>query len=280
MYQAFTETDQVTFDDAVLPATATWKDVSRPPTNIVSARPDPAHRRGHRPHARLAAGSAVQHRRLHRLRRRADRQQPQRLPAVRGLRRRLELRPPDGPLRQVGLRPADDLQRRRGQRPRRLVLLAGRRRVHLLGQPRRRHHVPAEPAGRTRSRACSWSPPASAARACTATSTPRRSTARRTCRTSPATASEDPRDQPAGGRGLARRGPELDDPAGPGRHRRPNFDSDPAVDVDEGNRAYVAYENATSNLMVATTTDQGETFTPVESTSARRSGSRTPRCRP
>jgi hypothetical protein len=42
----------------------------------------------------------------------------------------------------------------------------------------------------------------------------------------------------------------------------PNFDSDPAVDVDAGNRAYVAYENATSNLMVATTADRGETFTP------------------
>jgi hypothetical protein len=28
-----------------------------------------------------------------------------------------------------------------------VVLLAGRRRVDLLGQPRRRHHVPAEPAG-------------------------------------------------------------------------------------------------------------------------------------
>ena len=42
----------------------------------------------------------------------------------------------------------------------------------------------------------------------------------------------------------------------------PNFDSDPAVDVDEGDRAYVAYENATSNLMVATTEDRGATFTP------------------
>ena len=41
----------------------------------------------------------------------------------------------------------------------------------------------------------------------------------------------------------------------------PNFDSDPAVDVDEGDRAYVAYENATSNLMVATTKDRGKTFT-------------------
>ena len=41
----------------------------------------------------------------------------------------------------------------------------------------------------------------------------------------------------------------------------PNFDSDPAVDVDGGNRAYVAYENATSNLMLATTTDRGETWT-------------------
>ena len=42
----------------------------------------------------------------------------------------------------------------------------------------------------------------------------------------------------------------------------PNFDADPAVDVDTGNRAYVAYESATSNLMVATTTDRGETWTP------------------
>lgn len=40
----------------------------------------------------------------------------------------------------------------------------------------------------------------------------------------------------------------------------PNFDADPAVDVDEGNRAYVAYENATNNLLVATTTDRGATF--------------------
>ena len=42
----------------------------------------------------------------------------------------------------------------------------------------------------------------------------------------------------------------------------PNFDADPAVDVDEGDRAYVAYENITSNLMVATTTDRGETWSP------------------
>lgn len=42
----------------------------------------------------------------------------------------------------------------------------------------------------------------------------------------------------------------------------PNFDADPAVDIDGGNRAYVAYESATSNLMVATTTDRGETWTP------------------
>lgn len=41
----------------------------------------------------------------------------------------------------------------------------------------------------------------------------------------------------------------------------PNFDADPAVDVDEGNRAYVAYESGTNNLMVATTTDRGATFT-------------------
>lgn len=42
----------------------------------------------------------------------------------------------------------------------------------------------------------------------------------------------------------------------------PNFDADPAVDVDGGDRAYVAYENLTNNLMVATTTDRGETWTP------------------
>ncbi|MCU1690912.1 MAG: hypothetical protein JWM64_3 [Frankiales bacterium] len=42
----------------------------------------------------------------------------------------------------------------------------------------------------------------------------------------------------------------------------PNFDSDPAVDVDEGNRAYVAYENATSNMMLATTDDRGVSWTP------------------
>ncbi len=42
----------------------------------------------------------------------------------------------------------------------------------------------------------------------------------------------------------------------------PNFDSDPAVDVDEDSKAYVAYENATSNMMVATTTDKGATWTP------------------
>jgi len=41
----------------------------------------------------------------------------------------------------------------------------------------------------------------------------------------------------------------------------PNFDSDPAVDVDEGNRAYVAYESADSRMFVATTTDRGAAFT-------------------
>ncbi len=42
----------------------------------------------------------------------------------------------------------------------------------------------------------------------------------------------------------------------------PNFDSDPAVDADEAGTAYVAYENATSNMMVAVTRDKGQTFTP------------------
>ena len=39
LYQAFTETDQVTFDDRTLPAKATWKDVSRPPTDVISLDP-------------------------------------------------------------------------------------------------------------------------------------------------------------------------------------------------------------------------------------------------
>ena len=39
LFQAFTETDQITFDDTTLPARASWKDVSRPPTSIVSLDP-------------------------------------------------------------------------------------------------------------------------------------------------------------------------------------------------------------------------------------------------
>jgi hypothetical protein len=39
LFQALTETDQLTFDDSVFPAMATWKDVSRPPTDIVSLDP-------------------------------------------------------------------------------------------------------------------------------------------------------------------------------------------------------------------------------------------------
>jgi LPXTG-motif cell wall-anchored protein len=39
LFQAIVETDQVTFDDTVFPATASWKDVSRPPTNITSFDP-------------------------------------------------------------------------------------------------------------------------------------------------------------------------------------------------------------------------------------------------
>lgn len=39
LFQAFTETDQITFDDSVFPAVASWKDVSRPPTNITSLDP-------------------------------------------------------------------------------------------------------------------------------------------------------------------------------------------------------------------------------------------------
>jgi len=39
MYQAFTETDQVTFNDKVFPAKASWKDVSAPPTNVTSLDP-------------------------------------------------------------------------------------------------------------------------------------------------------------------------------------------------------------------------------------------------
>ena len=141
MFQAYTETDQVTFDDRVFPAKARWKDVSRPPTSMASLDPILETDVEDRPHAHLAARAAVQHRGLHRLRRRAHRDQPDRLPAVGGLRRRLELRPPDGALRQRPSSPNPLYG------PNRVVWYCSQVVVQseLLGQPRRRRHLPAEP---------------------------------------------------------------------------------------------------------------------------------------
>ena len=44
----------------------------------------------------------------------------------------------------------------------------------------------------------------------------------------------------------------------------PNFDADPAVDVDGADRAYLAYESVDNRVFVATTKDRGETFTPSQ----------------
>jgi hypothetical protein len=72
-----------------------------------------------------------------------------------------------------------------------------------------------------------------------------------------------PRDQPPLGRRLPDEGlswtiRQIPDATSP------NFDADPPVDVDGGDRAYVAYEDATSNVRVATTTDRGATWTPSQ----------------
>jgi hypothetical protein len=48
----------------------------------------------------------------------------------------------------------------------------------------------------------------------------------------------------------------------------PDFDSDPAVGIDAAGTAYMAFEDATSNLRVAVTKDRGKTYTDIQDVGA------------
>ncbi len=255
LFQAFTETDQITFDDSTLPAKATWKDVSRPPTSLASLDPiletDPVTGRtlisqlappcsiaaftdsdgeptatnplGYTPAAACGVGSNFDHQTVH-------------------FGRSVDPNPLYGPDRvswycsQVVVESTCSLSRSGGvayEQSRPVYTFKG----DLVSDPLvvgcegLHGHLNTSPVDGTAylpNFACNSADALDVNRPSVVVS-------------------------PDGGlTWTIRQVPDA---------TSPNFDSDPAVDVDEGNRAYVAYENATSNMMVATTTDRGETFT-------------------
>jgi len=258
MFQAFTETDQVTFNDKVFPATARWKDVSRPPTNLTSldpildtdevtgrtlisqlappcsiaaftdsdGEPTTANPLGYTPSAACGAGSNFDHQTV-----------------AFGKAARPALSPVYGPGRiayycsQVVVESSCSVSRDGG------VTFGQSRPVYtfkgdlvsddqtLVGCEGLHGHLNTSPKDGT-----AYLPNF----ACNSAAAPN------TDRPSVIVSPDD---------GLTWTVRQVPDGTSP------NFDSDPAVDVDGASRAYVAYENATSNLMVATTTDRGAHFT-------------------
>ena len=256
MYQAYTETDQITFDDKVFPATASWKDVSRPPTNLVSldpllhtdevtgrtmvtqlappcsiaaytdsdGEPTASNPNGYVPAAACGVGSNFDHQTVH-------------------YGRSVTPNPLYGPDRiawycsQVVVESTCSVSRDGGltfpiSRP--AYVFKGDLFTEdklLVGCAGLHGHLNTSPVDGT-----AYLPNM----ACNSQADPQ--TGRPSVVVSP-------------DEGLTWTVRQVPDGTAP------NFDSDPAVDVDGGNRAYVAYENATSNLMVATTTDRGQTWT-------------------
>ena len=256
LFQAYTETDQVTFDDSTLPAKATWKDVSRPPTNIISLDPiletDPITGRtlisqlappcsiaaftdsdgeptatnpvGYTPSAACGVGSNFDHQTVH-------------------FGKSVNPNPLYGPNRvawycsQVLVESTCSVSRSGG------VAFEQSRPVYtfkgdlvtpdkfLVGCEGLHGHLNTSPVDGT-----AYLPNFA-------------------CNTSADIATSRPSVVVSPDEGLSWTIRQVPDGTSP------DFDADPAVDVDEGNRAYVAYENATNNLMVATTADRGATFT-------------------
>jgi hypothetical protein len=256
LYQAFTETDQVTFDDSTLPAKATWKDVSRPPTNIRSLDPiletDPITGRtlvsqlappcsiaaftdsdgeptatnpnGYLPSAACGVGSNFDHQTVH-------------------FGKSVTPNPLYGPDRvawycsQVVAQSTCSVSRNGGivfEKSNVTYTFKGDLLTEdklLVGCEGLHGHLNTSPVDGT-----AYLPNY----ACNSEEDPQ------TDRPSVVVSPDE------GDSWTVRQVPDG---------TSPNFDADPAVDVDEAGRAYVAYENATNNVMVATTTDKGETFT-------------------
>jgi hypothetical protein len=255
LFQAFTETDQVTFDDSTLPAKATWKDVSRPPTNIVSVDPiletDPITGRtlvsqlappcsiaaftdsdgeptatnpvGYTPAAACGVGSNFDHQTVH-------------------FGKSVNPNPLYGPNRiswycsQVVAESTCSVSRSGG------LAYEQSRPVYtfkadigtpklLVGCEGLHGHLNTSPVDGT-----AYLPNFA-------------------CNSAADLQTDRPSVVVSPDEGLSWTIRQVPDGTSP------NFDADPAVDVDEGNRAYVAYEDATNNLRVATTTDRGATFT-------------------
>lgn len=258
LFQAFTETDQVSFDDTKLPAVATWKDVSRPPTNVVSLDPiletDPVTGRtlvtqlappcsiaaftdsdgeptatnplGYTPAAACGVGSNFDHQAV-----------------TFGKAVNPELSPLYGPGRvawycsQVVVESTCSVSRNGG------IAFEQSRPVYtfkgdlvsdplIVGCEGLHGHINVSPVDGT-----AYLPNFG-------------------CNSAADLQTNRPSVVVSADEGLTWDIRQVPDGTSP------NFDSDPAVDVDEGNRAYVAYENATSNAMVATTKDRGVTWTP------------------
>ena len=257
LFQAFTETDQVSFDDSTMPAKASWKDVSRPPTSIVSLDPiletDPVTGRtlvsqlappcsiaaftdsdgeptatnpnGYAPSAACGVGSNFDHQTVHF-----------------GKAVNPQLSPLYGPGRvawycsQVVVQSSCSISRNGGvafEQSRPVYTFKGDLLTDdktIVGCEGLHGHLNTSPVDGT-----AYLPNFA-------------------CNSQADLQTNRPSVVVSPDEGLTWAIRQVPDGTSP------NFDSDPAVDVDEGNRAYVAYENATSNLMVATTTDRGATF--------------------
>jgi hypothetical protein len=256
LYQAFLETVQVTFDDATLPATATWKDVSRPPTNIESldpilhtdeitgrtivsqlappcsiaaftdsdGEPTATNPNGYLPSAACGVGANFDHQTVH-------------------FGKSVQPNPLYGPDRiawycsQVVVESTCAVSLDGG------ITFPIARPVYtfkgdLVGDPLLvgceglHGHLNTSPVDGT-----AYLPNFA-------------------CNTQADLATSRPSVVVSPDQGLTWTIRQVPDATSP------NFDADPAVDVDGGNRAYLAYEDATSNVRVATTTDRGQTWTP------------------
>ncbi len=256
LFQAFTETDQITFDDSTLPAKATWKDVSRPPTDIVSLDPiletDPVTGRtlisqlappcsiaaftdsdgeptatnplGYAPSAACGVGSNFDHQTV-------------------SFGKSVGANPLYGPDRvawycsQVVVESTCSVSRNGGvafEQSRPVYTFKGdllTSQKFIVGCEGLHGHLNVSPVDGT-----AYLPNFA-------------------CNSAADLQTDRPSVVVSPDMGLNWTIRQVPDGTSP------NFDSDPAVDVDEGNRAYVAYEDATSNMRVATTTDKGATFT-------------------
>lgn len=261
MYQAFTETDQVTFNDAVFPATASWKNVSRPPTNVTSldpilhtdevtgrtlvsqlappcsiaaftdsdGEPTATNPNGYTPSAACGVLANFDHQTVHF-----------------GKAVNPQLSPLYGPGRiawycsQVVAESACAVSRDGGitfEQSRPVYTFKGdlvTADQPLVGCEGLHGHLNTSPTDGT-----AYLPNFA-------------------CNSASALAVNRPSVVVSPDEGVNWTIRQVPDGVSP------NFDSDPAVDVDTANRAYVAYEDVESNLRVATTTDRGATFAPSQ----------------